>query len=112
MPQTIPNTTVAAPLVPASGSSKRYTFAINAKGRSNSVAVNVNAAYGSTALVYQVDRTGDNMTVVPIDITTAAGLTALANGVSKTGTAVQVSGIPKSDGTFNASLIKYFTAPK
>ncbi|MFZ6752343.1 hypothetical protein ACO0KY_03120 [Undibacterium sp. Dicai25W] len=112
MPQTIPNTTVATPLVAASGTNNSYTFATNAKGGSNAVTVNVNATAGSAALVYQVDRTGDVVTVSPIDITTTAGLTALTNGVSKAGTAVQVSGVPKSDGTYNAYLIKYYTAAK
>ena len=109
MPQTIPHTSVATPLVAVTGASNTYTFTISATGGNKSVTVDVNAVAGSAALVYQVDRSGDQVTVSPIDITTATGLTALTNGLATSGTVVQVTGVPKSDGTISAYMIKYYT---
>ena len=111
MPQTIPHTSVATPLVAVSNSSNSYTFGINATGGTNPVTVDVSSAPGSAALVYQVDRNGDQVTVSPIDISTSAGITALTNGLSTAGTVVQVTGVPKSDGTIAAYMIKYYTGP-
>ena len=107
-PQTIPHTTVASALVPQTGSANNYTFAINASGGTKSVTVGVSAVTGSATLVYQVDRSGDQVTVSPLDITTPTGIASLTAGLVA-GNKVEVTGIPQSDGTISAYAIKYFT---
>ncbi len=101
VPAAMPRTTVASGV---SGNA----FAINAVGGANSVTVNFGTTAGAATLVYQVDRTGDVVTLTPQDITTAAGLTALTNGLTS-GSKVSVSAVPQSDGTLKAYVITYFT---
>jgi hypothetical protein len=72
------------------------------------VTVNFNDTSGSAALVYQVDRSGNIVTVSPVDITTASGLATFTSALV-VGTPVKVFGIPQADGTLAAYVIIYFT---
>ena len=59
-------------------------------------------------MVYQVDRSGEVVTVSPQDITSAAGLAALTGGLT-VGAKVQVSAVPQADGSLKAYVISYYT---
>lgn len=101
IPSLIPRTTVASTVT---GNS----FGINAHGGATAVTVNFSTKVGSATLVYQVDRTGDVLTVSPQDITTPAGLAALTQGLT-VNTKVAVSAVPQADGTLKADVITYDT---
>ena len=101
IPSVLPRTTVATAVA-------GNAFTINAAGGANPVTVNFSTTAGSATLVYQVDRTGNVVTVTPQDVTTLAGLTALTSGVVA-GNKVTVSAVPQSDGTLKAYVIAYFT---
>ena len=108
MPQTIPHTVVASALVAKPNATNSYTFGINATGGTQSVTVDVSAVTGSATLVYQVDRSGDQVTITPQDITSASGLAALTAGLAS-GNKIEVTGVPQSDGSISAYMIKYYT---
>jgi hypothetical protein len=101
IPTVLPNTKVAAGL---SGSS----FTINSAGGTTPVTVDITTTAGSATLVYQVDRTGEVVTVTPQNISTATGLAALTSGLVA-GAHVQVSAVPQADGTLMAYTVNYFT---
>jgi hypothetical protein len=83
-------------------------FTITVAGGANPVTVNASDASGSATLVYQVDYSGGVVTVSPIDITSNSGLTTFTQGMAA-GTAVEVAGVPQSDGTVKAYVVTYFT---
>ncbi len=70
--------------------------------------VNFSTTPGSATLAYQVDRTGEVVTVTPQDITTPAGLAALTTGLA-VGNKVTVSAVPQASGGMLAYTITYFT---
>lgn len=103
IPTTLPRTTVATGVV-GSGSS----FTINAAAGITPVTVNFSTAAGSATLAYQVDRTGNVVTVSSQDLTTAAGLSAFTAGL-QAGARVQVSAVPQADGSLKAYVVSYYT---
>jgi hypothetical protein len=84
------------------------TFAMTVAGGVTPAVVNVSTASGSATLVYQVDRTGNLVTVSAIDVTTAGGVTSLSTGLAL-GAKVKVFGIPQVNGSLNAYVLAYFT---
>lgn len=83
-------------------------FDMTVVGAVTPAAVNVSTAVGSATLVYQVDRTGNVVTVTAIDVTTASGLTSLTAGLA-IGAKVKVYGIPEANGSLKAYVLTYFT---
>jgi hypothetical protein len=77
-------------------------------GGATPVMVDVSSVSGSATLVYQVDRTGNIVTISPQDITTNAGLNNIAAHLVS-GTPVKVFGLPQSDGSIKAYVVIYFT---
>jgi hypothetical protein len=75
----------------------------------NTVTVNLISTTDSATLVYQVDRTGQIVTVTPQDITTSQGLANISSALSVLGTPVKVFGVPQPDGTVRAYVLFYFT---
>jgi hypothetical protein len=75
----------------------------------NTVTVNLISTTDSATLVYQVDRTGQIVTVTPQDITTSQGLANISAALSVLGTPVKVFGVPQPDGTIRAYVLFYFT---
>jgi hypothetical protein len=75
----------------------------------NTVTVNLISTADSATLVYQVDRTGQVVTVTPQDITTSQGLANITAALSVVGTPVKVFGVPQADGTVRAYVLFYFT---
>ncbi|MFZ6724223.1 hypothetical protein ACO0K2_01880 [Undibacterium sp. MH2W] len=108
MPQTFPHTVVASALVAKPSVANNYTFGLNSTNGSKTVTVGVSAVPGSATLVYQVDRSKDDVTVSLQDITSASGLSALTTGLVA-GNKVEVTGVPQSDGSISAYMIKYYT---
>jgi len=78
------------------------------KGGVTPATVNVSAASGSATLVYQVERTGNVVTVSAIDVTTTSGMASLTAGLA-VGAKVKVFGIPQVNGSLNAYVLAYFT---
>jgi uncharacterized protein DUF4382 len=106
IPTTVPLGTVAQ-----SYSSTNDTFTFTVPGGVNAPAVDVNATSGSATLVYQVDRTGNIVTVSFVDVTTPAGQQTLTNNLIA-GTPVKVFGIPQASGSIKAYVFFYFTGVK
>ena len=84
------------------------TFTIGVLNGTQPVTVSFNHTSGSAALVYQVDRSGNTVSVSPVDISTASGLATFTSGLGA-GTPVKVYGIAQADGTLAADVIIYFT---
>lgn len=104
----IPLATVAANFV---SSTNGGNFGITVAGGTNTVTVNVSTVAGSTTEVYQLDRTGDIVTVSPQNITTTAGLNNTAAHLVS-GTPVKIYGVPQADGSIKALQVIYFTGTK
>jgi len=103
IPTTLPRTTVATGIV-GSGTS----FTINAVGGATPATVNFNTAAGTATLAYQVDRSGNVVTVSQQDLTTMTGQAAFAAGL-QAGAKVLVSAVPQADGSLKAYAVSYFT---
>jgi hypothetical protein len=101
LPTPVPLGTVATALV-------NGTFAITVTGGVMPASVNVSAASGSATLVYEVERSGNVVTVSAIDVTTASGMASLTAGLA-VGAKVKVFGIPQVNGSLNAYVLAYFT---
>jgi Domain of unknown function (DUF4382) len=84
------------------------TFAMTVAGGATPAVVDVNTASGSATLVYQVDRTGNVVTVSAIDVTTAGGMASLTAGLA-VGAKVKVYGVPQPSGALMAYVLAYFT---
>jgi hypothetical protein len=84
------------------------TFAMTVAGGAVPALVDVSTASGSATLVYQVDRSGNVVTVSAIDVTTVSGMTSLTAGLA-IGAKVKVYGIPQSTGSLKAYALAYFT---
>jgi hypothetical protein len=84
-------------------------IAVEIPNGANSVTVNLISTTDSATLVYQVDRTGQVVTVTPQDITTSQGLANISAALSVVGTPVKVFGVPQVDGTVRAYVLFYFT---
>ena len=83
-------------------------FAISAFGGAVPVTVSFDTTPGSATLVYEVQRSHDNIAVTAQDISTTAGLSAVTTALA-INTPVRISGIPQADGTLKAYVITYFT---
>jgi hypothetical protein len=83
-------------------------FTIGVANGTQPVTVAFNDTSGSAALVYQVDRTGNILTVSSVDIATASGLTTFTSNLTA-GTPVKVFGIAQADGTLQAYVVIYYT---
>jgi hypothetical protein len=102
-PALLPLGTVASPWSGADGS-----FGLALPGSANAVAVSLDVSAGSATLVYRVDRTGNLVTLTPVDITTAAGQAVLA-GALVSGEVVRVYGVPQNGGQIMANALLYYT---
>jgi len=85
------------------------TIGVGIPKGTNSVVVNLSSTSGSATLVYQVDRTGQILTITPQDITTSQGLANISSALSVTGTLVKVYGVPQTGGTVKAYVLFYYT---
>ncbi|HEY4974393.1 MAG TPA: DUF5666 domain-containing protein, partial [Steroidobacteraceae bacterium] len=83
-------------------------FSIAVANGTQSVTVDFSNTSGSAALVYQVDRVGNILTVSPVDITSASGMTTFTDNLTA-GTPVKVFGIAQADGTLQAYVVIYYT---
>jgi hypothetical protein len=93
-------------LVATGVASNSFTIAV-ANG-TQPVTVDFSTTSGSATLVYQLDRTGNVVTVSPVDITSASGMTTFTDGLTA-GTPVKVYGIAQADGTLKGYVVVYFT---
>jgi hypothetical protein len=84
------------------------SFTLTVPGGTLAVPVALSTTSGSGTLIYQVDRTGNMVTVSPVDITTSAGQTTLTTNLIA-GTLVKVYGIPQANGSIKAYVVSYFT---
>jgi hypothetical protein len=101
LPTPVPLGTVATAL---SGG----TFAMTVVGGVTPAVVDVSTTSGSATLVYQVDRTGNVVTVTAIDVSTASGMASLSAGLA-VGAKVKVYGIPQVNGSLSAYVLAYFS---
>jgi len=106
-PSALPRGSVASALV-ASGTAGISSFGLKVAGGSNTVPVNISSAAQQATLVYSVNRSGDNVTVSPLDVSTPGGLSALTTALSL-GVRVDVSGLPQADGSIKAYVVKYYS---
>lgn len=86
-------------------------FTMTALGGTIAVSNSLSTTSGSATLVYQVDRTGNVVTVTPVDITTAAGQATLTLNLIA-GTPVKVFGVPQASGVVKAYIVLYYTGTK
>jgi hypothetical protein len=84
------------------------TFAMTVPGGANAATVSLSNVSGSATLVYQVDRTGNVITVSPVDLTTASGQATVASNLV-VATEVKAAGVPQSDGSIKAYVLFYYT---
>jgi hypothetical protein len=84
------------------------SFTLTVLGGTLTPTVDISTATGSATLVYQVDRTGDVVTVSRIDVTTPEGITALTDGLVA-GAPVKVFGVPTVSGAMRAYVVAYYT---
>ncbi len=96
------------PLGTAATSFSSNSFTLAEPGGTLDVPVNLNAVSGSATLIYQVNRTGNIVTITPVDITTGAGQTTLTNNLLA-GTTVKVYGVPQANGSIKTYVLFYFT---
>jgi hypothetical protein len=87
-------------------SSGRFTMTV--PGGTLAVPIALSTTSGSGTLVYQVDRTGNIVTISPVDITTTPGQTIITTNLVA-GTPVKIYGIPQANGSIKAYVVFYFT---
>jgi hypothetical protein len=100
LPTPVPLGTVATAL---SGGA----FAMTVVGGVTPAVVDVSTTSGSATLVYQVERSGNVVTVTAIDVSTASGMASLSAGLA-VGAKVKVYGIPQVNGSLSAYVLAYF----
>ena len=101
MPTPVPIGLVSAPF--ANGA-----FAVSVLGGVTPATVTVGTAMGSATLVYQIDRSGDVVTISPVDASSASGQATLTSNLVS-GVPVKVFGIPQPDGTLKSYVLIYYT---
>ena len=84
------------------------SFAMSVTGGTMPVTVDVSTAMQSATLVYEIDRNGNIVTVMPIDMTSASGQQTVTSNLIA-GVPVKVYGVPQVDGTLKAYVIVYYT---
>lgn len=72
------------------------------------VTVDLSTTSGSATLVYQVDRQGGVITIVPQDISNSSTLATVAQNLT-VGVPVKVFGVPQEDGSLKAYVLFYYT---
>jgi uncharacterized protein DUF4382 len=87
------------------------SFTMTVPGGANAVTVNLGTAAGSGTLVYEIDRTGNVITINSVDVTTSAGQTTVTNNLTAN-VPVKVFGIPQADGSIKAYVLFYYTGTK
>ncbi len=85
------------------------TFTMTIPGGSQAVTVDVDSNSGQPSLVYLVSRTGDVVTVTPLDITVAANLATLTGDLAAGTAKVQVSAVPQVDHSLKAYVLTVYT---
>ena len=83
-------------------------FTIAVANGSQPVTVDFSNASGSATLVYEVDRTGNIVTINPVDITTMSGMNYFSAALTSN-TPVKVYGVPQAGGTIMGYVVVYFT---
>ncbi len=83
-------------------------FTIAVADGTQPVTVDFSTTSGSATLVYQVDRTGNIISVSPVDITTTAGMNTFTTAMTA-GTPVKVYGIAQAGGTLQGYVVIYYT---
>jgi len=99
---------VPVPLAAVATGVAGNSFSIAVANGTQPVTVAFSDTSGSAALVYQVDRNGNIVTVSSVDISSASGLATFTSALG-VGTPVKVFGIAQADGTLAAYVIIYFT---
>jgi hypothetical protein len=99
---------VPLPLASVATAIAGNAFTITVAGGTQPVTVDFNDTGGLATLVYQVDRSGNVVTVSPVDITTSSGLTTFTDGLTA-GTPVKIYGIAQAVGTLKGYVVIYFT---
>jgi hypothetical protein len=102
-------TTVPVGLAATSYSNGSFTMTV--PGGATPVTVNLGTTSGSGTLVYQIDRTGNVITISAVDVTTSAGQTTVSNNLVSN-TPVKVFGIPQADGSIKAYVLFYYTGTR
>ena len=107
-----PSAVLLPTTVPLGAAATGYSngdFTMTVPGGTLAVPIALSTTSGSGTLVYQVDRTGNIVTISPVDITTSAGQTTITTNLVA-GTPVKVYGIPQAnDGSIKAYAVLYFT---
>jgi Domain of unknown function (DUF4382) len=96
------------PLGAAASGYSNGNFTMTVPGGTLAVPIALSTTSGSGTLVYQVDRTGNIVTISPVDITTTGGQTTLTTNLVA-GTPVKIYGIPQVNGSIKAYVVFYFT---
>ncbi len=96
------------PLGAAATGYSNGSLTMTVPGGTQAVSIALSTTSGSGTLVYQVDRTGNIVTISPVDITTTAGQTTIATNLVG-GTPVKVYGVPQANGSIKACVVFYFT---
>jgi hypothetical protein len=110
----VPWTVMLPTTVPVGLAATAYSngaFTLSVPGGTTAVTVNLGTTTGSGTLVYQIDRTGNIITISPVDVTTTAGQTTVTNNLIAS-TPVKVFGIPQADGSIKAYVVFYYTGSK
>jgi hypothetical protein len=96
------------PLGTAASGYASSSFTLSVPGGTLTVPISLSTTSGSGTLVYQVDRTGNLLTISPVDITTSAGQATITTNLVA-GTLVKVYGIPQANGSIKAYVVFYFS---
>src|SRR3984957_19417916 len=99
---------VPVPLALVAAGMAGNAFTIALADGTQPVTVDFSTTSGSATLVYQVDRSGNIVTVSPVDITTMAGMTTFTTAMNA-GTPVKVYGIAQAGGTLMSYVVIYYT---
>jgi hypothetical protein len=101
LPSTVPLGTVATGY--AAGS-----FTMSVTGGTLAVPVNLSTTVGSATLVYQIFRSTNKLSIIPVDVTTVAGVAAITAQLVA-GTPVKAFGVPQADGSIKAYVVLFYT---
>jgi hypothetical protein len=111
---TIPLVVLMPTPVPLGTAATGYSsgvFTMTVAGGTLAPAVDLNTTSGSGTLVYQIDRTGNIVTISSVDITSSAGQTTITNNLVAN-TPVKVFGVPQPTGAIKAYVVFYYTGTK
>jgi hypothetical protein len=106
-----PWTVLLPSTVPVGAAATAYSngsFTMTVSGGTTAVTVNLNTTAGSGTLVYQIDRTGNVVTVSAVDVTSTSGQNTVTTNLVA-GTPVKVFGIPQANGSIQSYVVFYYT---